>query len=310
MKGYIYCWNNKITNKYYIGKTYNKECRYNWFIDWNIHYAGPLIDKARKKYNDLKYWEYSILYEYENDDRSILRKKIDEMEIYYISLYNSNHRDNGYNLSSGGTWGDTYASLTPEERHARISKMLETKKLNEKRAMNNGIETIWVAKNEHQDYLDKGYIFGYGSKLKSIIKEAVIKYYNSDKFKEKHEQKLIEIEKRKEQRKYEHYKEIELRNKSKEWQDHLLSLSEIHRQTIIKYNKSEEHRKAARESNLRRWKDGVPEKTLQKMKDSAKNNWDKRRGKVIWIHNNIETKMINISDLDKYITLGYSKGRK
>ena len=50
---YIYKWTNLITNKCYIGKTNNKECRYNWFINWDDHYAGPHIDKARKKYNDL-----------------------------------------------------------------------------------------------------------------------------------------------------------------------------------------------------------------------------------------------------------------
>ena len=87
-------------------------------------------------------------------------------------------------------------------------------------------------------------------------------------------------------------------------QQKILENKEKARQNRIAYNKSDAHRKSAIESNKRRWKNGCPEETRQKMRDSA----GKSKGKI-WVSKGTETRMINKIDLEKYIEQGYTRGR-
>ena len=307
--GWIYMWTNKKNKKPYIGKTNNKECRYNWFIQWDIHYAGPHIDRARKKYNDIKYWDYQILYETSNTDLVKLRDELDEKEKYFIQLYHSNEKYKGYNISSGGTWGDTWSALSDEEYEVRSKKTVETRKRLNYRAMTDGLITKTVPQSEHQKYLDMGWKFGCGEDRLKIIREASQKYSNSPEMLKQKEETKIRAKQRKIERKEEIKKQREIRNQTPEWQAHITENKERSRQIRIEYNKSEAHRKATIESNKRRWKDGVPEETRNKMKESQRKYWDSIETRI-WVSKDSETKMIKPDELDTYIALGYIQCRQ
>lgn len=286
---YIYKWTNLENNKCYIGKTNNKECRYNWFINWDDHYAGPHIDKARKKYNDLKYWKYEILCQCSNED------ELNEKEKYYIALYDSNNKYHGYNISSGGTWGDTFHALTEEERKARIEKTVKTCKERQFKWMTDGIISRLINKYHQQEYLNNGWTYGISKITGKKISESLKK---SESFKAScyRRRKLTDEER------YRRSKEFK---NSEEYKEKIELYKENARQRRIAYNKSEAHRKAAIESNKRRWLNGCPEETREKLRKSLKG---KAKDKI-WVSNGVESKMINKEELNDYINKGYVKGR-
>lgn len=94
----IYKWTNNVNGKVYVGQTDNLERREKYFTYFGKVYAGDAINKARNKYNNVKYWDYEVL-EYCTKD------KLDDTEIYYIALYDSSNRNKGYNLTNGGKGG-------------------------------------------------------------------------------------------------------------------------------------------------------------------------------------------------------------
>ena len=95
MKGFIYIIKNTINNKVYVGQT-----RTSVNQRWSEHlrhakYGDQIINRAMKKYGvDKFYVETLEICEVE---------KLDEREIYYISLYDSTDKSKGYNVSIGGS---------------------------------------------------------------------------------------------------------------------------------------------------------------------------------------------------------------
>lgn len=92
MKSGIYMWTSP-SGKSYIGQATDLDKRKSNFLSFNKKYAGSKIDNARRKYNDIQYWTYTILEYCDIND-------LDEREEYYISLYNTMRK--GYNCESGG----------------------------------------------------------------------------------------------------------------------------------------------------------------------------------------------------------------
>lgn len=245
MEAVIYKWTNNQNNKVYIGKSFNKECRYNWFLDFDIHYAGPHIDNARKKYNDIKYWNYEILYTKEGKDRKKLNEIINDKEKYFIELYKSNNKNLGYNISSGGTWGDTYYSLSEEEKQYRKSKFHNTHIEKKYRWMYKDDECKKIQKDKQQEYLDKGWQYGRNKSFRNKISSSL---RNSENFKLFCKERRLteeEIKQREEERK----RELEEYHNSQEYKDRIEKWKENSRQMMIKYNKSEKHRQATINSN-------------------------------------------------------------
>lgn len=72
------------------------------------------------------------------------------------------------------------------------------------------------------------------------------------------------------------------------------------------YNKSDKHRYAATESNKRRWKDGCPEDTRQKIRDSREKFYNEYN--IIGINKNDVIKMIDINELENYLSEGWNRG--
>lgn len=303
MKGYIYKWTNTVTKKNYIGKTCNKDCRYNWFLDFNVHYAGPHIDKARKKYNDIKYWIYDTLYECSGETRKELEEKLNEQEKKYIALYQANNKELGYNISSGGTFGDTFCALTDKERKARTDKQSKTSRSKQYKWMTNNIEQKKVDKDHQQEYLDNGWWFGMTEQHRNKISNSV---KNSELCKIASKNRRISDEE-KERRKIELEREKQAYRQTEEYKEKIKTNREEARQRRIVYNKSEEHRKLTSESNRNRYKNGCPNETRQRLKESSRKRWDTI--KVVWINNGIISKMVDITELEKYIEQGFKRGR-
>lgn len=306
-KGWIYMWTNNVTNKMYIGKSNNIKMRKQWFLEFDSHYAGPHIDRARKKYPDAKYWDYKILEELEEDDRQVLNQKLNELEISYIKLYKANDKSCGYNISSGGTWGDTWAALSDKEREQRIEKRKTTiKKLNRK-CMYKGMHIRLVPDCDQGFFLSHGWSFEMPEKMRKRFSRRIKKYWNSEEGKQKKKETKERQKERKIQQAIKRQKMKEERNATPEWQQHLEDLRQMKINIRVAYNKSEEHRQATIRSNKTRWKDGCPEETRKKMKKSIAKYW--KTHDIIWISKGDKTKMIDISKLPEYESEGWSKGR-
>ena len=113
--GYIYKFTNIITNKIYIGKREK--------TSFDVSYYGSG-----------KEWKKDLLkYGKENIKREVIcygfnRKELNELEKYYIKLFNSKDKNIGYNIHKGGqggnSLGDTkkWSKLHKGERNGRYNK--------------------------------------------------------------------------------------------------------------------------------------------------------------------------------------------
>ena len=117
--GYIYKITNKVNNKVYIGQTirtveeryqrhlYEAKCRTN----------RPLYDSMN--YHGVDNFTVEVLVEAPNE-------KLNELEAFYISEYNSTDPAVGYNLTTGG---DSCRVLLPEDVEARrVAKIVAAHK--------------------------------------------------------------------------------------------------------------------------------------------------------------------------------------
>lgn len=124
----IYSGVYKITfpnNKIYVGISNNI---YRRMLEHNSDFRNNLpIENAIKKYG--KITEFTILEEIEPENRDLMR----ERERYWISIFNSNKKEFGYNVSEGGDGADlgsqnSQAKLT-EEQFQQVYKDLIDNKL-------------------------------------------------------------------------------------------------------------------------------------------------------------------------------------
>lgn len=93
MYGYIYITENIINGKRYIGQKKSDK-----FLDKKYLGSGSILKKAIEKYGEESF-KVSLICECDS------KEELDEMEIYYIQLYNAQNDDNFYNLTRGGESG-------------------------------------------------------------------------------------------------------------------------------------------------------------------------------------------------------------
>ena len=99
----IYCIENLINGKKYIGQSVNIDARWSKHkneLNDNKHF-NDYLQKSWNKYGQDNFSFYVV--EYCNIEQ------LDEKEIYYINFYKTLNRDKGYNLMSGGTFGRKYS---------------------------------------------------------------------------------------------------------------------------------------------------------------------------------------------------------
>lgn len=109
MKCYIYFIINKINNKRYVGQTTNYSRRRSEHLlklKENRH-PNIKLQNAWNKYGENNFIIEKIVYD------NLTKEELNEMEKYYIQYYDS--KNNGYNMTLGGTGGDTKSKLSFEE---------------------------------------------------------------------------------------------------------------------------------------------------------------------------------------------------
>jgi group I intron endonuclease len=112
MKYTVYLRTNKANGKQYVGQTNDfKRREFNWY-NTNWHYAGRLIDNARKKYG-VENWDTDILKE------CTTLEETNYWEAYYIKELNTK-APNGYNLTDGGDGAP--ACIVSDETRKKLSE--------------------------------------------------------------------------------------------------------------------------------------------------------------------------------------------
>lgn len=115
MKYTVYLRTNKANGKQYVGQTNDfKRREFNWY-NTNWHYAGRLIDNARKKYG-VENWNTDILKECDTLDET------NYWEAYYIKELNTK-APNGYNLTDGGDGAP--ACIVSDETRKKLSEIMK-----------------------------------------------------------------------------------------------------------------------------------------------------------------------------------------
>lgn len=169
--GYIYMIYNNVNDKVYIGETLQKiTTRFKQHIqmafDEHRRYDGHLF-RAIRKYGKENFFIKEIDKVIGND-RNKVKEELQQLEVQYISMYNS--CNNGYNCDFGGGKG---AKITSEETRRKQSliklsnpKYIEIAKVNQKKAIE--VNKIPITM----------YNFNSGEKLEEFesIKSASIKY--------------------------------------------------------------------------------------------------------------------------------------
>lgn len=109
MKCYIYFIINKVTNQRYVGQTTNfsrRKSEHLLKLKENRH-PNPKLQAAYNKYGEDNFVIQKFTFE------DITKEELNQLEIEYIEKFDS--YKNGYNLTIGGTGGDTRSKLTFEQ---------------------------------------------------------------------------------------------------------------------------------------------------------------------------------------------------
>lgn len=121
-KNVIYCYTNKINGKKYVGQTTNS---------LRVRNRQHIRESTNEGHGFKYHFHHDIRkYGIENFSLEILhiadKYSLDLLEIYYIEKWNLLDRKYGYNTSSGGSNGNTYAGKTDEEMNVIRKKMSES----------------------------------------------------------------------------------------------------------------------------------------------------------------------------------------
>lgn len=135
-KGYIYKIYNNTNNKIYIGKTTQTlESRFKQHCSKTAHREdNSILHKAMEKYGIENFFISEVVF-IEEDTKEILSKKLNELEKYYISIFNT-ISPNGYNILKGG-------EETPNNRMRQIFQFdLNGRFLNQYNTITEALEAV------------------------------------------------------------------------------------------------------------------------------------------------------------------------
>lgn len=131
--------------KIYIGQTTQEKRRRNTFLNINKSYGGDKIDAARRKYGPENF-SYEVLYRANFSTSQEATLKLDELEEFYITVYDS--YVNGYNMTYGGytTRGFQFSPEQREEISRRqIGRKLRPRSVEAKAAHSALMKTKWAS---------------------------------------------------------------------------------------------------------------------------------------------------------------------
>ena len=270
MYGYIYKTTNLVNGKIYIGQ--HKAEKY----DKSYYGSGKILKLAIDKYG-IENFSNTVLCYCES------KKELDKLERQLIKQYNSTNSDIGYNIAKGGDGGDTFSNMSESDKlkrleNLRINGFFTTATKEQQSAMS---KKSWETRRKNGN--DK---FSEDSKLKmrnshlgkTLTKEQIDKSVKSRKgYKHSEETKL----------------KISKSNKGK------------NKGKIVSDTTKDKIRNAVTGD-----KNGFYNKHHSEEAKKLIGSYNKDRFKnKIWINNSIENKRIEISDLEKYLSIGYKKGR-
>lgn len=126
----IYCIENIVNNKKYIGQSIDIDGR------WSKHKSELSKGTHDNNYLQKSWFKYGcdnfIFYVLELCDSD----KLDERESYYIDLYDSMNRDKGYNLKSGGQNSNYVSSETREKQSEALKKHFTDPEARKRQSLN------------------------------------------------------------------------------------------------------------------------------------------------------------------------------
>lgn len=111
--GYIYITYCRISKKIYIGQK-----KSNNFIE-NYYGSGKLIKFALEKYGKENFNTYIL-------EWCSSKEELNEREKYWIYKYNSIDKSVGYNISTGGIWGNCLLNKSKKELQNIANKRIKT----------------------------------------------------------------------------------------------------------------------------------------------------------------------------------------
>lgn len=143
-KAIIYLYTNIINNKVYVGQTFNENTRYSAHKNSPKHIGQKNVFRSYFHEAIAKYgfenFKYEVLYSFEYEDLHIdlVKKILDDIEIFLIKKFNSNNPEYGYNLTEGG--GGTVGFKMSEEHKKKISETLKSKNMHWNENQRNAIK--------------------------------------------------------------------------------------------------------------------------------------------------------------------------
>ena len=135
----IYMHKNKINGKVYIGQT-NQKVEYRW-NNGKGYNTCPLFFNAIQKYG-WDNFEHIIL------EKNLTKENANIKEQYYISLYQSNNRNFGYNIQSGGN-NHTVTEESKEKSRQHAYKLWENEEF--KNLQSQRMKQLWM----NEEYREK-----------------------------------------------------------------------------------------------------------------------------------------------------------
>jgi group I intron endonuclease len=129
----IYCIENNLNRKKYIGKSIDMERRFYYHktsLNKNSHF-NKYLQNSWNKYGEENFTFYIL----EESDK----EKINRLEIYYINLYNTKNQEFGFNLTDGGE--GMLGHIPSDETRLKRSVALLGRGLSEERKKNISIAT-------------------------------------------------------------------------------------------------------------------------------------------------------------------------
>ena len=125
----IYCYQNLLNGKKYIGQARKLRKRYIDFKSSNYRYAGELINKARYKYG-IDNFQYTIL-------THCNFEMLNYFESFYVNRLKTNNPKYGYNLTSGGDSNYSLSDHTKEKIRSTWTKERRYKQSEQQKGKNN-----------------------------------------------------------------------------------------------------------------------------------------------------------------------------